>query len=73
MKLWDREKLVQTMDEELYNVAVTLFRCLADMLPEGSKRAEIMPGYPGLHVSSRDAKVGLNPRTFRSISSGCDH
>ncbi|KAG5441792.1 hypothetical protein CSKR_110603, partial [Clonorchis sinensis] len=49
--------------------AVAPFRCLAAMLPEGSARAGILPGYPSLDRGSRDAKVGLEPRTFRSVNS----
>ncbi|KAG5455245.1 hypothetical protein CSKR_106449 [Clonorchis sinensis] len=46
--------------------AVAPFRCLAAMPPEGSTRAEILPGCPSLDRGSREAEVGLEPRTFRS-------
>ncbi|KAG5451860.1 E3 ubiquitin-protein ligase chfr, partial [Clonorchis sinensis] len=46
--------------------AVTPFRCLAAMPPEGSTRAEILPGCPSLDRGSREAEVGFEPRTFRS-------
>ncbi|KAG5447023.1 hypothetical protein CSKR_108873 [Clonorchis sinensis] len=53
--------------------AVTLFRCLAAMLPEGSTRAEILPGCPSLDRGSREAEVGFEPRTFRSVNSRSNH
>ncbi|KAG5441345.1 hypothetical protein CSKR_103221 [Clonorchis sinensis] len=46
--------------------AVTPFRCLAAMPPEGSTRAGILPGCPSLDRGSREAEVGFEPRTFRS-------
>ncbi|KAG5447289.1 Heat shock cognate 71 kDa protein [Clonorchis sinensis] len=46
--------------------AVTPFRCLAAMPPEGSTRAEVLPGCPSLDRGSREAEVGFEPRTFRS-------
>ncbi|KAG5443916.1 hypothetical protein CSKR_100832 [Clonorchis sinensis] len=48
-----------------YCPAVTPFRCLAVMPPEGSTRAGILPGCPSLDRGSRDAEVGFKPRTFR--------
>ncbi|KAG5442867.1 hypothetical protein CSKR_105185 [Clonorchis sinensis] len=48
--------------------AVTPFRCLAAMPPEGSTRSGIMPSCPSLDMGSREAKVGFEPRTF-AISS----
>ncbi|KAG5445894.1 hypothetical protein CSKR_109643 [Clonorchis sinensis] len=49
----------------VYRSAVTLFRCLAAMPPEGSTRAGILPGCPSLDRGSREAEVGFEPRTFR--------
>ncbi|KAG5455056.1 hypothetical protein CSKR_109927 [Clonorchis sinensis] len=46
--------------------AVSPFRCLAVMPPEGCTRAGILPGCPSLDRGSRDAEVGFEPRTFRS-------
>ncbi|KER34120.1 hypothetical protein T265_00008 [Opisthorchis viverrini] len=45
---------------------VAPFRYLVAMLPEGGTRAGILPGYPSLNKSSRNAEIGLKPRTFRS-------
>ncbi|KAG5446483.1 hypothetical protein CSKR_114056 [Clonorchis sinensis] len=44
---------------------VTPFQCLAAMSPEGSTRAGILPGCPGLDRRSREAEVGFEPRTVR--------
>ncbi|KAG5441015.1 Ras-specific guanine nucleotide-releasing factor 2 [Clonorchis sinensis] len=46
--------------------AVTPFRCLAAMPPEGSTRAGILPGCPSLDRGSREAEVGFELRTLRS-------
>ncbi|KER29677.1 hypothetical protein T265_03778 [Opisthorchis viverrini] len=46
--------------------AVTLFRCLTAMLPEGSTRVGMLPGYPSLDRGSREAEVGFERQTFRS-------
>ncbi|KER26350.1 hypothetical protein T265_06395 [Opisthorchis viverrini] len=53
--------------------AVTPFRCLAAMLPEGCTRAGILPGCPSLDRGSREAEVGFEPRTFRSVNSRSNH
>ncbi|KER28433.1 hypothetical protein T265_04741 [Opisthorchis viverrini] len=53
--------------------ALKPFRCLAAMLPEGSTRTGILPGYPSLDRGSRVAEVGFEPRTFRSVNSGSNH
>ncbi|KER27646.1 hypothetical protein T265_05364 [Opisthorchis viverrini] len=45
------------------------FRCLAKMIPEGSTRVGILPGCPSLDRGSREAEVGFEPRTYRSINS----
>ncbi|KAG5443303.1 hypothetical protein CSKR_109065 [Clonorchis sinensis] len=50
----------------VYCPAVAPFRCLAAMPPEGSTRAGILPGCPGLDRGSREAEVGIEPRTLRS-------
>ncbi|KAG5443707.1 Protein f37c4.5 [Clonorchis sinensis] len=39
------------------------------MPPEGSTRAEILPGCPSLDRGIREAEVGFEPRTFRSPGS----
>ncbi|KAG5442553.1 hypothetical protein CSKR_108755 [Clonorchis sinensis] len=48
-------------------------RCLAAMPPEGSTRAGILPGCPSLDRGSREAEVGFEPRTFRSVNSRSNH
>ncbi|KAG5454002.1 hypothetical protein CSKR_102085 [Clonorchis sinensis] len=53
--------------------AVTPFRCLAAMPPEGCTRAEILPGCPSLDRESREAEVGFEPRTVRSVNSLPNH
>ncbi|KER29454.1 hypothetical protein T265_03920 [Opisthorchis viverrini] len=45
------------------------FRCLTAMAPEGSMRARILPGCPSQDRGSREAEVGFEQRTFRSITS----
>ncbi|KER33931.1 hypothetical protein T265_00366 [Opisthorchis viverrini] len=52
----------------LSNAAVTPFRCLASIPPEGSTRARILPGCPSLDTGSRETEVGFEPRTFRRFS-----
>ncbi|KER27792.1 hypothetical protein T265_05220 [Opisthorchis viverrini] len=49
------------------------FRYLAAMPPEGSTRAGILPGCPSLDRESREAEVGFEPRTFRSVNSRSNH
>ncbi|KER31855.1 hypothetical protein T265_12897, partial [Opisthorchis viverrini] len=44
--------------------AITPFRCLAAMPPEGSTRAGILPGCPSLDGGNREAEFGFEPRTF---------
>ncbi|KAG5445103.1 hypothetical protein CSKR_104003, partial [Clonorchis sinensis] len=51
----------------------TPFRCLAAMLSEGSTRAGILPGCPSLDRGSREAEVGFEPQTFRSVDSRSNH
>ncbi|KER27728.1 hypothetical protein T265_05287 [Opisthorchis viverrini] len=46
---------------------VASFRCLTVIPPEGSTRTGILPGSPSLDKRSRDAEVGFEPRTFRSL------
>ncbi|KER23137.1 hypothetical protein T265_08908 [Opisthorchis viverrini] len=53
--------------------AVTPLRCLAAMPPEGCMRAGILPGCPNLDRGSREAEVGFEPRTFRSVNSRSNH
>ncbi|KAG5442805.1 hypothetical protein CSKR_112268 [Clonorchis sinensis] len=43
------------------------------MPPEGSTRAGILPGCPSLDRGSREAEVGFEPRTFRSVNSRSNH
>ncbi|KER22520.1 hypothetical protein T265_14830, partial [Opisthorchis viverrini] len=43
------------------------------MPPEGCTRAGILPGCPSLDNGSREAEVGLEPRTFRSVNSRFNH
>ncbi|KER27862.1 LOW QUALITY PROTEIN: hypothetical protein T265_13696 [Opisthorchis viverrini] len=49
--------------------AVARFRCLTAMPPKGSTRAGILPGCPRLDRGSREAEVGFEPRTSRSVNS----
>ncbi|KER22850.1 hypothetical protein T265_09126 [Opisthorchis viverrini] len=52
------------------NVVFTApFRCLAAMPPEGCTRVGILPGCPSLDRGSREAEVGFEPWTFRSVNS----
>ncbi|KAG5441639.1 Guanine nucleotide-binding protein subunit alpha-11 [Clonorchis sinensis] len=53
--------------------AVAPFRCLTATPPEGSTRARILPGCPSLDRGSREAEVGFEPRTFRSVNSRSGH
>ncbi|KER28755.1 hypothetical protein T265_04447 [Opisthorchis viverrini] len=43
------------------------------MPPEGSTRAGVLPGCPSLDRGSREAEVGFEPRTFRSVNSRSNH
>ncbi|KER33740.1 hypothetical protein T265_12532 [Opisthorchis viverrini] len=52
---------------------VTPFRCLAAMPREGSTRAGMLPGCPSLDRGSREAEVGPEPQTFRSVNSRSTH
>ncbi|KER25825.1 hypothetical protein T265_14138, partial [Opisthorchis viverrini] len=42
-------------------------KCLNAMQPDGSTRAEILPGCLGLEMGSRAAEVGFEAKTFRSV------
>ncbi|KER20449.1 hypothetical protein T265_11011 [Opisthorchis viverrini] len=53
--------------------AVAPFRCLTAMPPEGCTRAGILPGCPSLDRGSREAEVGFEPQTFRSVNSRSNH
>ncbi|KER22160.1 hypothetical protein T265_09666 [Opisthorchis viverrini] len=53
--------------------AVAPFRCLTAMPPKGCTRAGILPGCPSLDRESREAEVGFEPRTFRSVNSHSNH
>ncbi|KER23374.1 hypothetical protein T265_08703 [Opisthorchis viverrini] len=57
----------------IWRSAVASFRCLTTMPPEGSTRAEILPGCPSLDRGSRVAEVGFEPRTLRSVNSRSNH
>ncbi|KAG5450526.1 hypothetical protein CSKR_109074 [Clonorchis sinensis] len=52
---------------------VTPFRCLTATPPEGSMRAGILPSCPSLDREGREAEVGFEPRTFRSVNSRSNH
>ncbi|KAG5445264.1 hypothetical protein CSKR_110430 [Clonorchis sinensis] len=43
------------------------------MQPGGSTRAGILPSCPSLDRGSREAEVGFEPRTFRSVTSRSNH
>ncbi|KER23934.1 LOW QUALITY PROTEIN: hypothetical protein T265_14530 [Opisthorchis viverrini] len=49
--------------------AVSSFRCLAAMPPDGSTRVEILPGYPSLDKERRETEIEFEPWTFRSVNS----
>ncbi|KER24388.1 hypothetical protein T265_07945 [Opisthorchis viverrini] len=49
--------------------AVAPFRCQAAIPQEGGTRAVILPGCPSLDRGCREAEVGFEPRTFRSVNS----
>ncbi|KER27447.1 hypothetical protein T265_05488 [Opisthorchis viverrini] len=54
--------------------AVAPFRCLAAMPYEGSStRAGVLSGCPSQDRGSREAEVGFEPRTFRSVKSLSSH
>ncbi|KER28781.1 hypothetical protein T265_04471 [Opisthorchis viverrini] len=52
---------------------VAPFRCLTAMPHEGGTRAGILPDCPSLDRGSQEAKVGFEPRTFRSVNSRSNH
>ncbi|KAG5454321.1 hypothetical protein CSKR_109227, partial [Clonorchis sinensis] len=62
-----------TVNLDTNGSAVTPFRCLATTPPEGSTRAGILTGCPSLDRGSREAEVGFEPRTFRSVNSRSNH
>ncbi|KER26022.1 hypothetical protein T265_06657 [Opisthorchis viverrini] len=49
--IWERRKPTKSNNND-NRLAVLTFRRLAAMPPEGSMRAEILPGYPSLYRSS---------------------
>ncbi|KAG5442937.1 hypothetical protein CSKR_104780 [Clonorchis sinensis] len=49
------------------------FRCLVSMPPEGRTRAGILPDCPSLDRVSREAEVGFEPWTFRSVTPRYNH
>ncbi|KER28418.1 hypothetical protein T265_04731 [Opisthorchis viverrini] len=53
--------------------AVTPFRCLVAMPPDGSTRVGKPPCCPNLDRSSRDARVVSESQIFRSLSSRQNH
>ncbi|KAG5441528.1 hypothetical protein CSKR_109759 [Clonorchis sinensis] len=53
--------------------AVAPFRYLTAMPPEGCTRAGILPGFSSLAKRNREAEVGFEPRTFRSVNSRSNH
>ncbi|KER29543.1 hypothetical protein T265_03842 [Opisthorchis viverrini] len=51
----------------------TPFRCPGTMPRDGSARAGILSGCPSLDRGSREAKVGFESQTFRSINLPSNH
>ncbi|KER19593.1 hypothetical protein T265_11676 [Opisthorchis viverrini] len=49
--------------------SISPFRYLNAIPAEGTPKAQILPGYPSLDRSSRDAEMGFEQRTFRPIGS----
>ncbi|KER31378.1 hypothetical protein T265_02423 [Opisthorchis viverrini] len=66
-------RLLLSRDEGPDRSAVAPFRRLATMPPEGSMRAGILSGCPSLDRGSREAEVGFEPWTFRSVNSRSNH
>ncbi|KER28144.1 hypothetical protein T265_04975 [Opisthorchis viverrini] len=62
----------RTTHKDNDSTAVTPFRCLAAMSPEGSTMVGILPGCPSLD-RSLDTEVGFETLTFRSVNSRSDH
>ncbi|KER29593.1 hypothetical protein T265_03795 [Opisthorchis viverrini] len=54
-------------------LAVTSFRCLAVMLPEGGTMARLLSGCPSLSGGSRGTEVGFEPQTSRLVNSRSNH
>ncbi|KAG5454748.1 hypothetical protein CSKR_104354 [Clonorchis sinensis] len=48
-------------------------RCVTAMPPEGCTRTGILPAGPSIDRGSREAEVGFEPRTFRSVNSRSNH
>ncbi|KER27956.1 hypothetical protein T265_05081 [Opisthorchis viverrini] len=61
------------LDLKSFRSAVAPFRCLTAAPPEGFTRAGILPGCPSLDRGSREAEVGFEPRTFRSVNLRSNH
>ncbi|KAG5454334.1 Trafficking kinesin-binding protein 1, partial [Clonorchis sinensis] len=71
---WSASCSVTLAYESKYSLVVyPPFWCLAAMPPEGSTRAEILPGCPSLDRGSREAEMGFERRTFRSVNSRFNH
>ncbi|KER29351.1 hypothetical protein T265_04012 [Opisthorchis viverrini] len=58
-------KLPNSSGVRINRSALTSFRCLAVILPEGSTRDGILPSWPNLDRGSREAEVRFEPRTLR--------
>ncbi|GAA51275.1 hypothetical protein CLF_105817 [Clonorchis sinensis] len=58
------KRLTQTASE-YSRLPVTPIRCLNAMSPGEKTRGEIIPGCPGLYMSSQDAEIGFKPRTVQ--------
>ncbi|KAG5454435.1 hypothetical protein CSKR_113103 [Clonorchis sinensis] len=72
----EHSKYNEEIDEDRNCVpeqALTPFRCLAAIPPEGSMTTKILLGCPSLHRGSRDAEVGFELRTFWSVNSCSNH
>ncbi|KER28290.1 hypothetical protein T265_04824 [Opisthorchis viverrini] len=64
--LYGSEALVLSTD-----VMLSLMMMMTPL--EGSTRAGILPGCPSLDRGSREAEVGFEPRTFRTVNSRSNH
>ncbi|KAG5441921.1 hypothetical protein CSKR_106366, partial [Clonorchis sinensis] len=84
-RVHDNERLVKAgpsqteTDKFVLHGSKSCFHALAMWTPNAtmicvrSTRAEILPGCPSLYRGSREAKVGFEPQTFRSVDSRSNH
>ncbi|KER28789.1 hypothetical protein T265_04477 [Opisthorchis viverrini] len=64
-RLWRQSKIITTAFIGInYRSSATPFPCLATKPPEGEMRAGIIPGFPALDKSNREAGFGFKLRTF---------